>query len=91
MTPEENMQQILKQISRALLNISPNICYLARETGISQQALTRIIRGGNKTGCSLSNLVAAANYTNKRLELTPLSPDSSGVLLDETTITQTSH
>lgn len=91
MTPEENMQQIMKQISRALLNISPNICYLAREIGISQQALTRIIRGGNKTGCSLSNLVLAAQYTKQQLELTPLSPDSSGVLPDETTTTQPSH
>jgi len=80
MTPEQNMKQVMQQLSDGMLALEKSTCWLERQMDISEQALGRIIYGGNKTGCSLSNAAIVANFLGYKLELTPLSPDSAGVL-----------
>ena len=81
MTPDENMTQIMQQFSAELLAREKTVSWLGRQMDISDQALGRIIYGGNKTGCSLSNAAIVANFLGYELQLVkqPPSPASRGV------------
>jgi len=79
MTPDQNMKQIMQQLSEGLLSLDKSACWLERQMDISNQSLGRIIYGGNKTGCSLSNAAIVAHYLGYKLELTPHHPPADSL------------
>lgn len=81
MTPKQEMDQIMQEISDGLLSISENVSHLSRETGIPQLALNRVIYRLNKNGCSLYVAIKVLRYLRWKLQLVkqPPSPTSRGV------------
>lgn len=94
MTPQENVEQIVKQIAGFLLSSGKRVSHLSHNLDIAHQTLNRILGESdkpNKYSCSMPNVATIAHHYGYELKLVPiqpLSPDSAGVLPDETTITQ---
>ena len=80
MTPKQEMDQIMQEISDGLLSVSENVSYLSRETGVPQLALNRVIYRLNKSGCSLYVLVKLCRFLKWKIRFEqPPSPASRGV------------
>jgi hypothetical protein len=91
MTPQENVDAIVKQLGDWIIASNRRIAHLARDLDIADQTLNRILgreERSNKYGCSMPHVARIAKHFGYKLELTPLSPDFAGVLPVETTTTQ---
>lgn len=90
MTPQENVDAILKQLGGEILSSGERISHLANHLDIAHQTISRILGKTDKPhkyGCSMPNVAKLAHrygYELKLVPIQPLSPLSPGSLSVET-------